>query len=70
MKPSNPRIDLERAKKGPTAADLQAMPATEAADWADATAILPVDRDIFDEAAAKQQARTEAASKKSGKSNK
>jgi hypothetical protein len=52
-----PRIDFDRAKRGPTAADLEAMPATTAADWADATVILPVDRDIFEEAAAKQRAR-------------
>ena len=52
-----PRIDLERAKRGPTADDLRAMPATTAADWADATMILPVDADIFEEASAKQRAR-------------
>ena len=52
-----PRIDPERAKRGPTAADLEAMPATTVADWADAIVILPVDRDIFEQAAAKQRAR-------------
>jgi hypothetical protein len=57
----SPRIDPERAKRGPTRADLEAMPATTAADWADATIILPVDRDIFEEAAAKQHARAKAA---------
>jgi hypothetical protein len=52
-----PRIDLERAKRGPTTEDLAAMPATTRADWADAVMILPVDRDIFEEAAAKQRLR-------------
>ncbi|MBI3514749.1 MAG: hypothetical protein HY060_11910 [Proteobacteria bacterium] len=62
----SPRIDLERAKHGPTAEDLKAMPATMAADWADATVILPVDRDIFEEAAAKQRVRAAQAAKNPG----
>jgi hypothetical protein len=33
------------------------MPATTVADWADATVMLPVDPDIFEEASAKQRAR-------------
>ena len=56
-----PRIDLERARRGPTPEDLRAMPATTAADWADATVILPVDPDIFEEASAKQRARAASA---------
>jgi len=62
-----PRIDPERAKRGPTAEDLEAMPATTVADWADAAVILPVDRDIFKEAAAKQRARAAQMAKKSSK---
>jgi hypothetical protein len=62
----SPRIDLERAKYGPTAEDLRAMPATTAADWADATVILPVDQDIFEEAAAKQRMRAARAARKPG----
>ncbi|MBI1776038.1 MAG: hypothetical protein HYR63_11885 [Proteobacteria bacterium] len=62
-----PRIDLERAKRGPTAEDLAAIPATTAADWVDAAVVLPVDRDIFEEAGAKQRARAVQAAKKPGK---
>jgi hypothetical protein len=62
-----PRINLERAGRGPTAEDLAAMPPTTAADWADAAAILPVDRDIFEEAAAKQRARVGQSAKASPK---
>jgi len=43
------------------------MPPTTAADWADAAAILPVDRDIFEEAAAKQRARVGQSAKASPK---
>ena len=35
-----PRINLEQAKHGPTAAELEATPATAAADWADAVEML------------------------------
>lgn len=62
-----PRVDPERAKRGPTEEDLEAMPATTEADWADAAVVLPVDRDIFQEAAAKQRARAAQMAKKSGK---
>jgi hypothetical protein len=64
------RIDLERAKSGPTAEDLATMPATTAADWADAIVMLPVDRDIFEEAAAKQRVRAAPGEKKPGRRKK
>jgi hypothetical protein len=66
MSGTRPRINLERAKLGPTAEDLVAMPATTAADWAHATVILPVDRDIFEEAAVKQSLRAAQAAKRPG----
>ncbi len=41
------------------------MPATTAADRADAVEMLPVDRDIFEDAATKQRARVAQAAKSS-----
>ena len=61
-----PRIDLERAKRGPTAEDLEAMPPTTAADWADAWESFPVDQDIFDEAVRKQQERNAEKARQAG----
>jgi hypothetical protein len=41
-----PRLNWDLLKQGPTAADLEEIPATTAADWQDAVIIEPLPDDI------------------------
>jgi hypothetical protein len=44
-----PKVDWERVKAGPSAADLCEMPATTEADWQDAELLIPIDRETYRE---------------------
>lgn len=42
-----PRVDMSRLRQGPSAADLQDIPPTSAADWEDAELLVPVDPETW-----------------------
>jgi hypothetical protein len=44
-----PRVDWDRLKQGPSAADLRELPATTEADWADAELLIPIDQETYRE---------------------
>ncbi|HYE49955.1 MAG TPA: hypothetical protein VEB20_10235 [Azospirillaceae bacterium] len=42
-----PRVDWAKLRNGPSAADLEELPATTAADWDGAELLVPVDRETW-----------------------
>ena len=52
-----PRVDWERMRQGPTAADLEAMPATTAEDWKDGVILSPLPKDIARELGRREAVR-------------
>jgi hypothetical protein len=42
-------FDPERLRRGPSEADLRELPATSAADWANAELLIPIDQETYRE---------------------
>jgi hypothetical protein len=53
-------LDALRRRGGPTKEDLEAMPATTAAEWKDAELVSPVPADILEMLEKREQARKKA----------